>query len=164
MLALAWPAQWFALIPIILVESEVFRRTLHLPFRSLIKPIGKANLVSTFVGIPLAWLGMLLLEFAVGYVGFVLLPKETEVPTYLQYVFFPFTAAWVAADSQWQIYFAFIILAVPFCVVSIIIEERVLRRSLAGHSVSVIRETTRRANILSYIMLSLLALLFPLLP
>ena len=79
MLALAWPAQWLALIPIILVESEIFRRALQLPFRSLIKPIGKANLVSTLVGIPLAWLAMLLLEFAIGYAGFAMMPKRDRV-------------------------------------------------------------------------------------
>jgi len=163
MLALAWPAQWLALIPIILVEPEIFRRALQLPFRSLIKPIGKANLVSTLVGIPLAWLAMLLLEFAIGYAGFGMMPKETEFPTYVQYAFFPFTAAWIAADSVWEIYLAFVILAVPFCIVSIIIEERVLRRGLSNQLPSVLRATTKQANILSYIFLSLLALLFPLL-
>jgi hypothetical protein len=55
MLALAWPAQWLALIPIVLLECAVSSQSIQVPFRQLIWPVGKANLVSTLVGIPLAW-------------------------------------------------------------------------------------------------------------
>ena len=162
MLALVWPAQWLALFPIILLECEICRRALQISFRQLIKPVGIANLISTLVGIPLAWIAMLALEFAVGFVGFSLLPKETEMPIYIQYLFFPFMAAWVAADNVWQVYFAFVSLTVPFCVVSILIEERVLRRAFPTQPDSIIHQFTRRANIVSYVLLSFFALLLPL--
>jgi len=163
MLALAWPAQWLALIPIILLECEICRRALQLSFRQLIKPVSSANLISTLIGIPLAWIAMLGLEFAVGIAGFSLLPKETEIPIYIQYLIFPFMSAWVAADNVWQVYFAFVILTVPFCIVSILIEERVLRRAFPNQPASTIHDFTRRANIMSYGLLSFIALLFPLL-
>ena len=104
---------------------------------------------------------MLLLEFAIGYAGFAMMPKETEFPKYVQYAFFPFTAAWIAADSVWGFISPLAILAVPFCISSIIIEERVLRRGLSNQLPSVLRATTKQAGILSYIFLSLLALLIP---
>lgn len=162
MLALAWPAQWLALIPIILVEAEVFRRAFQLPLRSLIKPIAKANLVSTLVGIPFTWLAMLLLEFTVGYIGFLLMPGDSEIPVYLQYLFFPFMVAWIAPDNAWQIYLAFVMLTVPFCIISILIERWILRRALPDCPPASLHKITNRANILSYVLLLLLALWFPL--
>lgn len=161
MLALAWPAQWLALIPIVLLECAVSSQSIQVPFRQLIWPVGKANLVSTLVGIPLAWAVMLIPLFGVG-LGLSLMPESAEMPTYLEYVLLPLTAAWVGGESIWQIYFAFVILTVPFCVISIFIEERILRRSFPKQDHAAIHAFTVRANVWSYVLLSALALIFPL--
>ena len=161
MLALAWPVQWLALIPIVLLESEIARRALGVPFVRLIWPVGKANLLSTLVGIPLAWAAMLVPELIVAF-GMSLVPNTTKIPDYVSYALFPFMAAWVG-DSAWQIFFAFAILTVPFCAISIYIEEKVLRRALTDQVLPVIHALTIRANIFSYVLLALLALLYPLL-
>jgi len=161
MLALAWPVQWLALIPIVLLECAVSRQSIQVPFRQLIWPVGKANLVSTLVGIPLAWAVMLIPLFGVG-LGLSLMPASTEMPTYLEYVLLPLTAAWVGGESVWQIYFAFVILTVPFCIISIFIEERILRRSFPKQDHAAIHAFTVRANVWSYVLLSALALIFPL--
>ena len=161
MLALAWPAQWLALIPIVLLECAVSGQSIQVPFRRLIWPVGKANLISTLVGIPVAWAVMLIPFFGVG-LGLSLMPESVEMPTYLEYVLLPLTAAWVGGEEVWKIYLAFVILTVPFCIVSIFIEERVLRRSLPSQSHSVIHAFTVRANVWSYVLLSVLALIFPL--
>ena len=111
MLALAWPAQWLALIPIVLLECAVSSQSIQVPFRQLIWPVGKANLVSTLVGIPLAWAVMLVPLFGV-VLGLSLMPETVVMPTYLEYILLPLTAAWVGGESIWQIYFAFVILTV----------------------------------------------------
>lgn len=161
MLALAWPAQWLALIPIVLLECEVARRSMQLPFRRLLWPVAKANLISTLVGIPIAWLVMLLPTIGVG-IGLSLIPTAVEIPTYIHYALFPLTAAWVGGDSVWQVYFAFIALTVPFCIVSIFLEEGVLRKAFPNYGHPAIHTFTVRANVFSYILLSGLALIFPL--
>jgi hypothetical protein len=161
MLALAWPAQWLGLIPIVMIESEIIRRALGISFRQVLMPVVKANLLSTFVGVPLAWFAMLCLEFVVGS-GFSLVSKNMEVPKYVYYALFPFMAAWVGGN-WWQVLIAFEILLVPFCFVSIFFEERVLRRAFPDHPASTIHAFTRRANVFSYGLLGLLAPIYPLL-
>lgn len=161
MLALAWPAQWLTLVPIIVIECVVLSRTLGIPFRQLIRPVGKANFLSTLVGIPLAWLAMLLLAFVVG-LGLSLVPSSIQIPQAMHYALFPLTSAWVTGTSPWQVYFAFVILAVPFCAASVFIEEGVLQKAFPENNQSVIHTTTVKANVISYIMLTALAAAFPL--
>lgn len=159
MLALAWPVQWLALIPVVLIESEVFRRVLGVPFSSLVRPLGKANVISTLVGIPVAWLVMLTLEMVVA-TGLSQIPTEPKTSEYIYYALFPLMVAWVA-DSGWQLTAAFVILTIPFCIISIYLEEGVLRRSLSDQSHSIIHTLTVRANIVSYALLAALSLLYP---
>ena len=161
MLALAWPAQCLALIPIVLLECELLRRPLKLPFRQMLWPITKANLISTLVGVPVAWLVMLTPLMVVSF-GFSLLPTSSTIPSFVEYLLLPFTAAWITGTSSWQIYFAFVVLTVPFCIVSIFLEEGVLRKLLSDRDHSTIHSLTVRANVWSYALLSVLAIAFPL--
>jgi hypothetical protein len=161
MLALAWPAQWLALIPIVLLECELLRRPLQLPLRQVLWPVTKANLISTIVGVPVAWVVMLTPLMVVSF-GFSLLPSSTIIPSFVEYLLLPLTAAWVAGSSSWQIYFAFVALTIPFCIVSIYLEEGSLRKSLPDQDRFIIHSLTVRANVWSYALLSALALIFPL--
>ena len=162
MLALAWPAQWLALVPIIALECELSRRTLQLSFRQLLWPITKANLLSTAVGVPIAWFVMLVPLTAVGF-GLSLFPNSTEIPRHVEYLLLPLTAAWVGGSSSWEIYFAFVVLTIPFCAISAFLENVVVRRSFPDLNRSAIRSVIVRANVWSYALLSALALVFPLL-
>lgn len=161
MLALAWPAQWLALVPIIAVEATIIGRGLGVPPRSLAWPVTKANLLSTLFGVPIAWLAMLVVEFVVAGAFVSALPEAWANSKNLQYVLFPFTAAWVGASSPWEVFAAFLVLAVPFCVVSIYIEHRSLRKLFPEHAAK-LRALVRLGNIATYAFLSLLALLIPL--
>lgn len=161
MLALAWPVQWLALIPIVLLECEISRRQLQFSFRRMFWPIAKANLISTLVGVPVAWLVMLLPLMVVG-LGYSMLPAGTNIPSSVELLVFPFTAAWVGGSSPWEVYVALVILTVPFCAISIFLEEGVLRKSFPDQDHSVIRSVTVRANVWSYVLLSAFALAFPL--
>jgi len=156
MLALAWPLQWLSLIPIVLLECAVSQKSLQVPFRQLIWPFGKANIISTLVGIPIAWCIMLIPLFFSGWLYHIY--SLESMPIWL----FPLTVAWLGGDSAWEVYFAFVVLAVPFCLISIFIEKRVLYWSLPAQDRSVIHAVAVRANVLSYAMLSSLALIFPL--
>jgi hypothetical protein len=160
MLALAWPLQWLAFIPVVAIECEVFRRNLRVPLRELVWPMAKANFHSTLLGIPLAWIGMLLIEFAAGG-ALSLVPDAVEIPRVVHYLMFPLMAAWVG-DNIWQAFGAYVILAVPFCVASIYIERRTLRHALGPHDRVIIDTLTRKANVLSYAALCYVALVYAL--
>jgi hypothetical protein len=62
MLALSWPIQWLAFIPVVAGEAAIAAKPLHLPYRATLKPVAIANLWSTLIGVPIAWFSMLLLE------------------------------------------------------------------------------------------------------
>lgn len=162
MLALVWPAQWIGLLPIVLVEAAVFQVAGNVPWRRSVWPIAKANLLSTLVGIPLAWLALLVLQFTVSGVVISAVPADISGSTIIRYLLFPLLAAWAPAGSSWEIYAAFLILAIPFCVVSIQVEGRCLRNSFLGHDRRRLFAITRAANMTSYMLLCLGALYFPL--
>lgn len=161
MLALAWPAQWLAFIPIVLVECELIRRPLQLPFHSVIWPVIRANFISTLVGVPIAWLAMLAPLMVVG-VGLSSLLASTNIPDYVQYIVFPFTAAWIGGSGPWEVYFAFTVLTIPFCIVSVFLEEGSIRKTLPDIDRSMLHRLVVRANVWSYVLLSILALAVPL--
>ena len=51
-----WPAMVVALLPVIAVETWVVSKLGRLGFRSSMRLVAGANLLSTVLGIPLAWL------------------------------------------------------------------------------------------------------------
>ncbi len=163
MLALAWPLQWFAFVPIVLIECELLSKSLQLPYKRLFLPTCKANLISTLVGVPVAWLVMMSIGVAV-YFGLSQLPPSMAPPDsgFVSYLLLPLTAAWVTGNSAWQIYSAFVILTVPFCWASIYLEEPIVRKTFPDVAPALIRTATIRANIWSYVLLSAVALVFPL--
>ena len=65
MIVLQWPGMVCALIPVILVEALLIRRWLPLSYKEAFSGTSVANLVSTIVGVPLAWLFMFLMELGI---------------------------------------------------------------------------------------------------
>jgi hypothetical protein len=158
MLMLAWPAYILALLPIIAVESHFGAKHLNVAWRDLLPAVAVANLWSTFVGIPLAWAAMFIVEMIVG-IG----SSSLNIPDSAQKWLFPFYAAWVTAESPWQVYAAFVVLAVPFCAISIWIERRIIARKLPQHPVAATRSWVMRANIWTYVLMVLVSVTFPIL-
>ncbi len=146
MLVLAWPLNGLGLVPIVVLESFIGVTELELSWGRALSITTIGNLWSTFVGIPLAWLGMFAVEAVVG-----LSLGSLEVSGKVQMLFFPFLVAWVPGfDNIWMYYAAFVILSIPFCIVSIWVERKVaLRRPPELRAVAV-RSWIMRANVLSY--------------
>ena len=115
-----------AIIPVVLIEGMIARRRLSLSTRSAFGGIGLANVVSTLVGIPLAWFAMLLLgELTTGGTAHGLdTPWEIFNTVVLQ-------ASWLVPyeqDLHWMIPSAFLVLLVPSFIASALIERFVLLR------------------------------------
>lgn len=158
MLVVAWPAYWLALLPVIAFEGHLGSQVLNLGRAEAMKTAAVANLWSTFLGIPVVWVGLFALEMIIG-VGL----SGTNVRGVAEWVLFPFMTPWLApTENIWLVYAAFVILAVPFCVASIWIETKVALRRHPNHEAEHLRKWIRHANIWSYIVIAALAIGFPL--
>jgi hypothetical protein len=151
MLAITWPLQWLALLPVVALEGELAHRRLHLARPKALKVSLLANIVSTLIGIPLAWAILVVLEFTIGFglAGIGMQDNET-----LNRVLFPLMTAWLGpTENTWLIYLAFAILAVPFCAASIFFESRMAYRMLPELAKSDVLTWSKLANVSSYIAL-----------
>jgi len=153
MLVLVWPASWVLFIPIVLVEGRVAQRVLEVPFKQGAKLALVANAWSTLVGIPLAWLGMLMVEYAI---GFSLYALKSEPGPAMEFLLSLLMAAWISGMASWQIPAAGAVLCAPFFFASVWVEARVARRRFAP---DLALRWARSANVATYgpIMLGLAA-------
>ena len=158
MLALAWPAQWLAFIPVVFMEAWVGRNHSSFGFAERLKLVAIANAVSTFVGIPLAWIALVLVESGFGlglnvvreHFGF-LGPGNSLVSTALFVLMY---SPWLPPIDDYRVvYIAFVILTVPFCVTSIWMERIVIRRLRRSLDPSQLYVWVRKGNIYSYFLL-----------
>ena len=67
MLAVVWPLSIFAFIPVVAIESLVLYHGLKIQWCNAITQVVKANILSTIIGVPLAWLASVALEFALAF-------------------------------------------------------------------------------------------------
>lgn len=126
MLFVQWPVMVLALIPILLVEAGLLRWRLALPLENCIRGSLIANLVSTFVGIPLTWIGLVCAEFAAGTDRYfaVETPLQRIVAVTLQ-------APWLGPhehELRWMVPAASLVLLIPFLATSVIVEGLILTR------------------------------------
>lgn len=160
MIVIAWPVFWVALIPIILIEYLKMKKIFPL-MQGLLWKISFANIVSTVVGIPLAWGIMVLIEFIVpGGTG--TFPKLDIIFRYILGV--SLQSAWLMpylGDFYWMIPTAFLFLLIPFFIMSYWIEYGVIYQIIKKCSIDKqkVKEAVWKANINSYLFLAFLAAL-----
>ena len=162
MIFVQWPLALVFLLPVIVIEALTIRRALAAPSRRAFAAATKANLLSTLVGVPLAWLVTLLVG------GITLVPVSLVADKWhwnmasplFQVFAFVLGVAWVFPPDgrAWLIPLAAALLLIPTYFVSIWIERPLYRRSLQGADIASIDCAVRRANIFSYSMLFLVAL------
>ena len=154
MLVVVWPVAWVAFLPVVLIESLVALKSLHLGFRRALLVIAAANAVSTLVGIPITWLVLVIIQIMVGdhslthwYANDTLIQSALAVSP---------QAAWLGlySDPRRMIPIAAIFLCVPFYFASVWIEYRVVRRMVANSPNQVLRFSWR-ANLWSYAVIFL---------
>lgn len=158
MLLLQWPMMLLALVPVVIIETEVTRRQLALPYRKAFGGAAKANVLSTAAGVPLAWAIMLVIEFA------------TAVPltvasdhrhwhledTPMQYVIDFLMMAWTM--PSWRaIAFAAASLLIPTFFISVYLERRSYRRSWSELDRTAVDRSVWFANLASYSLLFIAA-------
>jgi len=162
MIFVQMPGMLFALVPIIIVEALLIRRWLSLPYGDAFKGVIVANLASTIVGVPLARLAMLVVEFVV------MLPVALAADHWhwklgspvLGVLGFLLSIAWlgpVERQLYWMIPAASALLLVPSFVVSVWFERRICLRSWGGIDPALVSRGVFNANLASYGLLFVIA-------
>jgi len=155
MVAVFLPPAWFALIPIIAIESAygMYR------FRTAAGPtwagVTTANCVSTLLGLPITW-AVLALGQGLLFARF---PEfAMALPLSLLTIV---GAPWLgpgAEESPWIVPLATVVLLVPFYVMSVASEYLVVKRFLPDLSSRTVRSWMIQANAVSYAFLLLVTL------
>jgi hypothetical protein len=154
MILYSLPVMVLGLIPIIGIEAWVLRRGLRTPgWKSPVKVSVVANLVTTFLGVPITWFVLFLLGIA--FVS-ILAAAPTIISLgqgleWLGYI------PWLPPGSdthQWWIPAAHLILLIPFFLASWLIEFPIARWMLRDIPMACINRSVLLANLVSYSLLA----------
>jgi hypothetical protein len=141
---------------VIAVEAEVTRRKLALPYRKAFAGAAKANVLSTLVGVPLAWVIMLAVEFVTVFpLAAAAQKRHWDLDSPLFYIFYVLGVAWTGpgGTSAWPIALAAALLLVPTFFMSVWLERPVYRRSYSEIDVGAVDRSVWSANLCSYALL-----------
>jgi hypothetical protein len=164
MLFVVWPIFLTALIPVILIESLVFRLKMQdLKWKSIISSVGVANIVSTLLGVPVTWILLVAFELiAPGGGG--TYPGLNDIARGILSV--TLQAPWLLPDESqfyWMIPCAFLFLMIFFFIMSIFSERWIISKMLKkSYSIDThkVDKVTFRANAYSYLFLIICSAIF----
>lgn len=153
-----------ALIPIVFIETHVVGSKLRIDTKKLMTSVAVANLVSTFIGIPVTWLLLTVLEFA----SVNLLAATTGHNPWTNLFSVTLGAPWVAPGGPNEkpiIIGAMLFLLVPYGLASWAIEYLVIKRMFPKkHEISIslkeIKHAVGKANLISYCLLAAFVIVF----
>ncbi len=156
------PAMALALLPIVVVEAAIARWRLSIRFGQAFKGMLAANLASTLVGIPLAWLVMFAVQLLTAGGEMHGLGSASAIfkSVVLQ-------AAWPAPPGShglWMIPTATLVLLVPYFLVSVLFERAVLVGMWRDQPRGRVTSVAWLANAASYAGLAILVVTWLLLP
>jgi len=157
------PMMVLALVPVILVEGLLIRRWVSQSHRDTFWGVTKANVLSTLIGVPAAWLAMLIVEFVIGYPLVLAADKFhwSAESLALKVSMFLLTAAWVGPPNEGSevltVAAASAVLLVPSFYISVWIERRACLRAWPSVDPQSVRRGVFFANVASYGVLFLLA-------
>jgi hypothetical protein len=173
MLALQFPILVLLLLPIILIEIAIARLCMASPLPPrFASGVAWANVLSTLLGIPLAWFGLVLLEFG-GEIVFYWVhgdfTSDSNFPERHKHLFDLILVFWSApwltpffqgSDYYWIMPTANFILLVPYFFVSVRVEAWIMRKFWQPREKAEVLAASRRANAASYSLLAAGALVW----
>ena len=155
MLFIQLPYLAILFLPVIAVESFVTWKRLRISFGQVLSGTVRANFISTFIGFPLAWLALVVLEMFLGggSAWGLKTPAARLAAVTLQ-------APWLIpyeSELYWMIPAASLVLLIPAFPVSVWVEGRCLRRRWTTIDGKRLWQTVWLANAVSYAILFTLA-------
>ena len=142
------PVAAMAFVPIVVIESLLAAPILKQPLGPVTLRVLAANALSTFVGIPIAWIGMMSVNIATtgGSAHGFDTPWNAFQSVALQ-------ASWLMpyeGHLAWLIPAATLILLIPYFLVSVYVEHAVLRSQFAKVEPGRIARAVWLANVVTY--------------
>ncbi len=141
-----------AFLPVVLIEAVLVRKAMALSLRTALKDVAIANLWTTLLGVPVAWLSMLLIELF-STTGGTALGMDTPIKMLTSVTL---QAAWLVPYEDhlfWMIPAAATALLIPCFIASLGIECWVLARRWSDRGRAAVFSAVLRANVWSYIFL-----------
>jgi hypothetical protein len=157
MIGLYWPPAWLAFVPVVLIETWWARRVFNNDWKKAIASTFVANLVSTIIGIPLAWFVWSTLELR--FFGTALGIDNSAKGLYAVTV----QAAWLIPYEQhlwWMVPVAAFVLTVVFFAGSVVVEQAVMARFQSTSDPTSARRWAWKGNLLSYSVIFVMVLAF----
>lgn len=155
MLAIVWPLSIPVFVPVVALESWVVQRALGVPWKSSLTQMVKANAFSTIIGIPLAWLASVVVEFLLLYLAVHLVGVQSYPPEAVGKVgSVILSAPWLGPfeeGSYWILPLATIVLLIPFFFASFWLEAWYVARTLCPEAPARGRKAVWNANLFSYL-------------
>jgi hypothetical protein len=153
MAALFLPPMWAAIVPIIILESFIVYRFVGARFGRTLAAVGAANIVSTIVGVPIAWFILAIGEMLCCGGALGLSTPLTRI--YAVTVQAPWLIPY-ESDLGWMIPVALVTLGSVFAALSVVVETAIASRILRIPLPTMWRAMAW-ANVASYLLLGILA-------
>ena len=148
-----WPPMIILLIPIATIEFMLLLRWLSAEWERVLIASLCANLVSTFVGVPLAWGFAWLLGIVLYFVGKLLGISQVSEP-WLGILKIVSATSWLGNGIRnWMIPISMILWLVPCFFITVFIEREVCAHFLKSVNKDVVRKSVWKANLCSYLLL-----------
>jgi hypothetical protein len=141
-----------ALAPVVVLESIVYRWALPVTWTESLSGAFRANLLSTFVGVPLAWFVQVVAQVLLG--GGAMWGLDTPL---LELAAVTVQSAWLipyADEFVWMVPAASLFLMLPCFLVSVVVERLLLRRIWPAIPPERLNRVVALANAVSYTVLS----------
>jgi hypothetical protein len=148
MIFVTLPGMAIALVPVVFVEAFVLARRLRAEWWPCANSSLMANLASSFLGLPLTWLVLVVMQMLSG--GDEAFGLDSPWHRFLAVTW---QAPWLIPyenDLPWMVPSAALVLLIPFFLVSVVMEYHVVRRMLPGTTRNVVRTGVLVANAWSY--------------
>ena len=160
MIFITFPYMLLAFIPIFLIEGVVYKKRLNMSYGSSLSVSFLANLLSTLIGFPLAWLLSLVVEILLS------LSQQGATGTVSKVLLTVLGPAWLAPPietaDQWYVPIAAFFGLIPAYFVSVWMELFVARRCFDEIDIKEGKKAVRAANLLTYGILGAVCLILAL--
>jgi hypothetical protein len=158
MIFVTMPMMVIALIPIILIESFILARKIRASVKSVLWATSAANIISTFIGIPITWALLVLIQILTGG------GRAYQIHTLLgRFLSVTWQGPWLIpweSELYWMVPAASLFLLIPFFFASYAVEYVITNKMIKQIPRNDVRKGVYIANIASYALLAICALVW----